>query len=314
MMDPNDLSEKFQELSIMYELLSSIGISLEAEKTVEDFLDRVTSRFFCEIGAFYLWEQEQGGFCLFASRGIAEAERGQGEIVPADNPAGRRLLQGERGLIVQRREAPYGSLYPFSAERIHAVLVVAARFQDALLGALQLERFSPPIFSERDVNKLGSLMDRLAIALNHSRLYRELRESRSRLEEAQKRLLHLVTELSTPVIPVVEGILVMPLIGSIDSERAGRILDSLLHGIEEYRARVAILDITGVPMIDSQVANHLVQAMLAAQLLGARPILSGIRPEIAQTMVQLGIDLAGITSCADLQQGVALALRLLEEQ
>lgn len=313
-MDPNDLSEKFQELSIMYELLSSIGTSLEAEKTVEDFLERVTSRFFCEVGAFYLWDQEGGVFRLLASRGVAEAERGQGVQVSADNPAGRRLLRGERGMVVQGKEAPYWSLYPFSAERIHAVLVVAARFQDTLLGALQLERFSPPIFSERDISKLGSLMDRLAIALNHSRLYRELQESRARLEETQKRLLHLVAELSTPVIPVLEGILVMPLIGSIDSERAGRILDSLLHGIEEHRARVAILDITGVPMIDTQVANHLVRAMLAAQLLGARPILTGISPEIAQTMVQLGIDLAGITSCADLQQGVSLALRLLGEQ
>ncbi|MGB9722851.1 MAG: STAS domain-containing protein [Chloroflexia bacterium] len=313
-MDPNDLSEKFQELSIMYELLSSIGTSLEMEKTVEDFLERVTSRFFCEVGAFYLWDPESGTFRLLASRGVAEAERGQGEQLPADNPAGRRLLQGERGFIVQGKEAPSWSLYPFSAERIQAILVVAARFRGALLGALQLERFSPSFFTERDVSKLGSLMDRLAIALNHSRLYWELQESRSRLEEAQKRLLHLVAELSTPVIPVLEGILIMPLIGSIDSERAGRILDSLLHGIEEYRARVAILDITGVPMIDSQVANHLVRAMLAAQLLGAHPILTGISPEVAQTMVQLGIDLAGITSCADLQQGVALALRLLGER
>jgi len=313
-MNPNDLAEKFQELSIMYELLSSIGTSLEMEKMTEDFLERVTSRFFCEIGVFYLWDQESGTFHLLASRGVAEAERGQGERIPADNPAGRRLLQGERGFIIQGKEAPYGCFYPFSAERIQAILVVAARLQDTLVGALQLERFSASIFSERDVSKLGSLMDRLAIALNHSRLYREVQESRSRLEEAQRRLLHLVAELSTPVIPVLEGILVMPLIGSIDSERAGRILESLLRGITEHRARVAILDITGVPMIDSQVANHLVRAMLAAQLLGARAILTGISPEVAQTMVQLGIDLAGITSCADLQQGVALALRTLGER
>lgn len=312
-MDSNDLSEKFQELSIMYELLSSIGTSLEVEKTVEDFLERVTSRFFCEIGVFYLWDQASGIFRLLAGRGVAGAERGQGEQVSADNPAGRRLLQGERGFIVQGKEALSWSLYPFSAERIHTILVVAARFQDTLQGALQLERFSPPIFSEHDVSKLGSLIDRLAIALNHSRLYRELQESRSRLEETQKRLLYLVAELSTPVIPVLEGILVMPLIGSIDTERAGRILENLLHSIGEHRAQVAILDITGVPMIDSQVANHLVRAMQAAQLLGARTILTGISPEIAQTMVQLGIDLAGIISCADLQQGVTLALRFLGE-
>ncbi len=115
-------------------------------------------------------------------------------------------------------------------------------------------------------------------------------------------------ELSTPLIPILEGVVVMPLIGAIDSARAQQIMETLLVGISEKRASIAILDITGVRVVDTQVANALIRTAQAAQLLGARVILTGITPEVAQTLVQLGIDLSSVMTRSTLQSGIAYAL------
>jgi anti-anti-sigma regulatory factor len=116
-------------------------------------------------------------------------------------------------------------------------------------------------------------------------------------------------ELSTPLIPLSDAVMVMPLIGAIDSKRAQQILEALLQGVAATRATTVILDITGVLVVDTQVANALVRAAQAVKLLGAGVVLTGIRPEVAQTLVGLGVDLRGIATLGTLQSGVALALR-----
>jgi rsbT co-antagonist protein RsbR len=123
--------------------------------------------------------------------------------------------------------------------------------------------------------------------------------------EAQQRT---IRELSTPILPLYEGILVSPLVGAIDSFRAGQMMERLLTAIAEQQADIVILDITGVPVIDTAVANYLLQTARAAQLIGAHVILVGIGPEIAQTMVQLGVDVSRIEVRATLQSGIELAL------
>jgi len=120
----------------------------------------------------------------------------------------------------------------------------------------------------------------------------------------------LLAELSTPLIPLTDAVVVMPLIGSIDSRRAQQVLDTLLQGITERHTRIAILDITGVPIVDTQVAGALIRTAQAAQLLGAQVVLTGIRPEVAQTLVGLGTELRGIVTRGDLQSGIAFATRV----
>lgn len=115
-------------------------------------------------------------------------------------------------------------------------------------------------------------------------------------------------ELSTPLIPLAKGLVIMPLIGNIDSWRAQQVIETLLQGVSENHASVVILDITGVPLVDTQVAGALLRAAQAVKLLGARIILTGIRPEIAQTLVGLGLDLRGITTRGSLQDGIAYVL------
>ena len=121
----------------------------------------------------------------------------------------------------------------------------------------------------------------------------------------------VIQELSTPVLPFREGMLLLPIIGQIDSQRARQLTEHLLVSIRANRAKVIVIDITGVATVDSRVANHLVQTVDAARLMGAKVVISGISPEIALTMVTLGIDLGPVYTVGDLQNGIEHAERLL---
>jgi ribose transport system substrate-binding protein len=134
---------------------------------------------------------------------------------------------------------------------------------------------------------------------------------------AQARLQHeiiaaqrsVIQELSTPIIPISDQILVLPLVGTIDSARARQIMESMLSAISNIQAAVLIIDITGVAVVDTGVAHHLLQAARAAQLLGAQVMLVGISPEVAQTVVQLGVNLSSLPTYSSLQVGLEHARR-----
>jgi rsbT co-antagonist protein RsbR len=122
-----------------------------------------------------------------------------------------------------------------------------------------------------------------------------------------------IRELSTPVLPVRERLLILPIIGLIDSQRARQLTEQLLRAVRTNRAKVVVIDITGVPSMDSTVANHLVQTVEAARLLGAVVIVTGLSPEIAQTLVTIGVDLGKMHTVGDLQGGIEAAERLLAD-
>ena len=135
-----------------------------------------------------------------------------------------------------------------------------------------------------------------------------LTDLRASIDEREQ-LSAAIQELSSPVLPVLEGILVMPLVGAIAGERANLLVRSLLHAIEQHRADFVIMDVTGVPIVDTQVAKALLRAADAARLLGTQTILVGLRPELAQTIVGLGLDLSALVAQADLRSGVVYAMR-----
>jgi rsbT co-antagonist protein RsbR len=120
-----------------------------------------------------------------------------------------------------------------------------------------------------------------------------------------------IRELSTPVLPVRERLLILPIIGAIDPPRARQLTEQLLLGIRSNRAKVVVMDITGVPAIDMQVANHLVLTVEAARLLGATVIVTGLSPDIALTLARIGVDLGKMTTVGDLQGAIEEAERLL---
>jgi rsbT co-antagonist protein RsbR len=136
--------------------------------------------------------------------------------------------------------------------------------------------------------------------------YLSLQKQAEREVELQQR--RLIDELSTPVIELWDHLLMLPIIGSVDSERANQITESLLQAILDKQATVAVLDITGVPIIDTDVATHLLKTVRAAQMMGAQVIITGFSADAAKTLTQLGIDLSGVKTSGALKQGVAEAL------
>ncbi len=120
-----------------------------------------------------------------------------------------------------------------------------------------------------------------------------------------------IRELSTPALQVRDRLLILPIIGLIDSQRAKQLTDNLLHAIRANRAKVVVMDVTGVAAVDSKVANHLIQTVAAARLMGAMAIITGLSAEVAQSLVALGVDLSKISTVGDLQGGLEAAERLL---
>jgi anti-anti-sigma factor len=142
-------------------------------------------------------------------------------------------------------------------------------------------------------------------------LFGQLVERTRELETAYQRqewMYQAISELSSPVAPITRGILVLPLVGTIDANRTGRIMETLLQEISARQAQVVLIDITGVSVVDTYVANHLLQVAQAVRLLGAEVVLVGITPAVAQTIVALGMDLGHLTTRADLEGGFTYAL------
>jgi rsbT co-antagonist protein RsbR len=148
---------------------------------------------------------------------------------------------------------------------------------------------------------LNLLLDRLG--LYTTEVYQKGREAL--IHRQQQEML----ELSTPVVQLWEGVLALPLIGTLDSARTQVVMESLLQRIVETGSGIAIIDITGVPTVDTLVAQHLLKTVAAARLMGADCIISGIRPQIAQTIVHLGVDLEGVITKATLADAFGVALR-----
>jgi rsbT co-antagonist protein RsbR len=142
-----------------------------------------------------------------------------------------------------------------------------------------------------------------ALGLYTTEVYQKSREQVIARQQSE------LLELSTPVVKLWEGVLALPLVGTLDSNRAQVVMESLLHQIVESGASVAIIDITGVPTVDTLVAQHLLKTIAAARLMGADCIISGIRPQIAQTIVHLGVDLGDVVTKASLADALTVALR-----
>lgn len=196
-----------------------------------------------------------------------------------------RLARGDAAIRIQPRGG-------------RELILLAQAFNNM---AAELER------ERAEVRHQNALLAQRAAELEQA--LRQLREETA----AREQLSAAVRQLSVPIIPIMEGILVAPLVGEIDAERAQMLQQRLLKRIVAERAQVAILDITGVPVVDAQVGAWLIQATTAARLLGARCILVGINPEVSQALVASGIDLGDLATRATLREGLEYAMRIRRE-
>jgi len=185
----------------------------------------------------------------------------------------------------------------------HEVVGIVLLLRDVLARSL-FEKY------QRDFSLLNRVLDAYEPAANRiaNTVAVSFVDERERIIRQQQ---DAIRELSTPVLPVRERLLILPIIGVLDSERARQLTEQLLTGIRRHRAKVVVIDITGAPDVDETVANHLVQTVDASRLMGASVIITGLSPEIAQTLVTIGVDLSKMNTIGDLQGGLEEAERLL---
>lgn len=176
--------------------------------------------------------------------------------------------------------------------------------KDALQQLLQDELKDDPMSLVQAILNLNKMMDSLGVVT-----FETFIKGR---EEVILRQTDEITEISTPVIRVWDGILALPIIGTLDSSRTQVVMENLLQEIVDSGSSIAILDISGVPAVDSLVAQHLIKTVAATKLMGAECIISGIRPEIAQTVVHLGIDLSSVVTKASLAAALRYAFGILK--
>ena len=158
--------------------------------------------------------------------------------------------------------------------------------------------------ASRALAELGQQLSRATIDMHHRDLVERLQEANA----TQDQLREAIQELSTPIIPLYTGVLAVPLVGRVDSQRAQTLTEAMLEAIAREQAEIVLLDITGVAVVDTNVANHLIQTARAAALLGSQVVLVGISAEVAQTLVQLGLDLGQLVTLSNLQSGLEYAL------
>jgi len=174
-------------------------------------------------------------------------------------------------------------------------------FKRPLFERLRKELGRNPQSLAEEIWHTTELIDKLGLRTMQS--FQKAREAVISRQNAE------LLELSTPVVKLWEGILALPMIGTLDSARSQVMMETLLRGIVETGSEIAIIDITGVPTVDTLTAQHLLKTVAAIRMMGADCIISGIRPQIAQTIVHLGVDLQGVTTKSSLADALSLALK-----
>jgi len=224
---------------------------------------------------------------------LSQLQRGtqSGEMVNIKAPAWSATLELLGDLARQRERMGFSpsetALFIFS-------------LKEPLLTQVRAELSKEPESMINESIGISALLDKLG--LYTTEVYQAAREEVIRRQQEE------MLELSTPVVKMWDGIVALPLIGTLDSARTSVVMESLLQRIVETGSEIAIIDITGVPTVDTLVAQHLLKTVAAARLMGADCIISGIRPQIAQTMVHLAIDLSAVTTKATMAEALKTAL------
>ena len=295
-------------------LSADVGLALTEGSTIMDMLQLCAESVVRHLDAAFarIWT-------LNDKEDVLELQASAGMYTHLNGPHGRVPVgKFKIGLIAQERR-PHLTNSVIGDERVgdqewarREGMVSFAGYplvvDDRLVGVMAMFARAP--LSDAVLQALGAVSREVGLGIVRKRT----EEDRNRLQhEVIKAQQSLLAELSTPLIPIKEGLVVMPLIGSMNSERAAQMLETLLKGVSSSSARVAIVDVTGVQVVDTHVADMLMRAARSVRLLGAEVVITGVRAGVAQVLVGLGADFDDVVTRRNLQDGIEFAERLMSD-
>ncbi|ABX03918.1 MAG TPA: STAS domain-containing protein [Herpetosiphon sp.] len=309
------------ELAILYEI-SSLPLTLTTiEATLDVALDKVTRLFACEVAVCYVLESPLT-LVAKACRGVRLKRVLPSIELEQPQQLGDYSHAWQAGEPLPWPADPLQSQYP-----MQAAIGLPIWNEGTLLGWIYAGRLKGQTFSTVEVSLFNIFANRIgsALAITLGRLrdqqqQRDLAQANAQLEQTltrltdvyqqQEQLLQTIRELSAPLLQIADAVMLLPLIGTVDEERASQITANVLMTISQNHATVCIIDITGIAALDYVAANSLLQLAQSARLLGTQIILCGISPDVAQILVSLGMNLACTRTTNDLQHALRLAFQL----
>lgn len=313
-----DSEESTRRLQVQYAVTRSLMEAGSLEDAAPALLRALGEALGGAFGALWMLEEEQGALRCAAAWGAAGAAAELAATAPGwTRPAG----EGPLGVALRASAPALGAGVDAAAADagLRAAIRCPIRVGGAGVGVLEILSRAGREPDPGLLDLLGDGCARIAHVFESRRVEAALRESQARAaaecaqRKAQEEILRARSEalmaLSMPLIPISDDIVIMPLVGELEPERMKRLLDALVEGVSARRARVIILDVTGVPTLGPEAAEGILRAAQAVRLLGAGIILTGIRPEAAQALVGLETDLGGVVTRRTLQSGVAFAMK-----
>ncbi len=274
--------------------------SAEEQAGLKDFWETYESHY-AEISAHLLKALEAIPQLGALVRQTPAAQLAEQEKVSREKQQ-RAMVHGEWGPLFADQRAQ-GALYASMGIRFGEWFDLLIAFEQLVVPAMVRRFLGEPERLSRAVVGMNAYIDRAMATIGEEYL-----KTKERIISQQQ---HAIKELSTPVLKLRDRLLLVPLVGVLDTQRARLMTEQLLNALRAHRAKALVIDITGVAAVDSKVANHLLQTVAAARLMGAKSVVTGLSVEVAQALVALGVDLQGIQTVGDLQEGLEEAERLL---
>jgi GAF domain-containing protein/anti-anti-sigma regulatory factor len=282
------------------------------EETLQLVVDRVREMVGVDIAAIATTDDVRGTTSWKAMSGFQTEAHKQTSFAPGKGTAGR-VIAARQTIVLEgigeREDLPIEEFPIHLAEAIRDTVGVPLMVGERLLGVLIAGYRSDKKFTDQDRRFVEMIALQAAVAIENARLFTELDAANKRLVRIDQHKTEMIAELSTPIIPIWDRVLLAPIIGSLTAERAQAMTETLLQRATVDGADVMILDITGVSNIDTDAAQLLRNTVAAARVMGARCIITGIRASIAQTLVQLGITLEDIEMRRKLSDALLLAIK-----
>jgi PAS domain S-box-containing protein len=308
-----------RRLAAQYEVTRALAESRDFREAVPRILRAVCEALGWEVGVLWTLDREAGALRYIESWHAADVGVQEFEALSRQRTFARgEGLPGrvwERGEPLWVEDIAADESFPRSAaaarEGLHAAFAFPALIQGETIAVLEF--FSREVRAPDD--ELLAMMSNVGSQTGQFVERQRAEAEQSRLRDEVIRVQdELLAELSTPLIPLTSRIVLMPIIGAVDAKRARRMIGTLLGGLQETHPPVAIIDITGVSVVDAHVANTLVQSAQAARLLGTQVVLTGIRAGVARSLVRLGVDLHGVNTRKTVQDGIQCAFELLRHE